>query len=354
MSLRIQAADHRSRRAVEAKERRQALGLLASTLVGAVIVVACSGVVLGTIALVKYYRVPEAVFEVPPKEIRIPPKTPQHQMNVAKHEASRPKPTFTQKLVSTIPTEFALPDLPQVNLDQMLPLDPSALVSDQISSLVGSAGIGRGLGNGLLGGGGSGNGMNFMGIRSEGSRILLLFDVSSSVVNKASSAGVPLETIQQETIKLIKGLPVDTRFSIIQFTQNYKSLSADLTVATTKNKETAESWVQTEWVTSGSMSSASRGVVRNERGLVGVLEAGFKMAPDVIWIISDGSFQWSPGGTISNIPYDEIRRSIDQMQSTLPRPAVLHFIAFESKPEDEGEWKRIANRFRGEFKSIKR
>jgi hypothetical protein len=354
MSQRLVAADHRQLRAKEAKERRQTLGLLASGFVGALVVVAGLGVLVGTIVLVRYFKAPEAVFEVPPKQIKIPPKPPQHRMNVAKHEASRPKPTFTRKLVSTIPTEFALPDLPQVNLDQMLPLDPSELVSDQVTSLMGSSGIGNGLGTGLLGGGGSGSGMNFMGIRSEGSRILLLFDVSSSVVNKATNAGVPLEKIQEETVKLIQSLPIDTRFSLVQFTQNYKAFSEELLVATTANKEAAQEWVRQEWVTSGTMSSASRGVARNERGLVGVLEKGFAMRPDVVWIISDGSFQWSPGGQIGDIPYDELRKRIDELQGGLGKPAVLHFIGFEIQPEDEDEWKRIVRRYRGELKPVKK
>jgi len=354
MSQRLIAADYRQLRATESKERSQTLGLLAYGFLGAIGLVVALGVVVGTIVLVRYYKAPEAVFEVPPKEIKIPPKPPEHRMNVAKHEASRPKPTFTQKLVSTIPTEFALPDLPQVNLDQMLPLDPSELVSDQVTSLMGSSGIGRGLGNGLLGGGGTGGGMNFMGIRSEGSRILLLFDVSSSVVNKATSAGVPLEKIQEETAKLLKALPIDTRFSLIQFTQNYKAFSEELMVATTANKEAAQAWVQNEWVTSGTMSSATRGVARNERGLIGVLEKGFSMQPDVVWIISDGSFQWSPGGTIGDIPYDEVRKRIDDLQGALGRPAVVHFIGFEIKPEDEDEWKRIVRKYRGELQAIKK
>ena len=178
------------------------------------IVVLVGGIALGLLTLVQYYKEPEAVFEaVPKKVIKIPPKTPEHKMNVAKHEASKPKPTFTQKLISTKPSEFALPDLPQVNLDQMLPLDPSELVSDQVSSLMGSSGIGNGMGNSLLGGGGTGTGMSFMGIESEGSRILLIFDVSGSVVNKAEKIGVPFSKIREETIKVIETLP-NTMFRV--------------------------------------------------------------------------------------------------------------------------------------------
>ncbi len=351
--MRLQSANHRKRIATESKEKKRRLGLVLSIFVGVVVFHLALIPVAAVFVLMKYYKEPEAVFEVPPKQIKIPPKTPEHKMNVAKHEASRPKPTFAEKLVSTRPTEFALPDLPMVDLDQMMPLDPSELITDQVSSIMGSSGIGRGMGAGLLGGGGTGTGMSFFGIEAEGSRIMLLFDVSSSVVNKAEKSGVPLEKIQEETIKLIKGLPLDSRFSMIQFTGNYKSYSDQLMVATSANKENATEWVENEWVTAGTMSAATRSVTSNLRGLVGVLEKAFSMQPDVIWLISDGSFQWRPDGGLVNVPYPELKRDLETFQGAAGSQVPIHFIGFEMKSEDESEWKRIVRRYGGKLKEIK-
>ncbi len=351
--MRLQSADHRKRKATEAKEKKRRFGLLVSIFIGVIVFHLALIPVAAVFVLMKYYKEPEAVFEVPPKQIKIPPKTPEHKMNVAKHEASRPKPTFTEKLVSTRPTEFALPDLPMVDLDQMMPLDPSELISDQVSSMMGSSGIGRGMGAGLLGGGGTGSGMSFFGIEANGNRIMLLFDVSSSVVNKAEKSGVPLEKIQEETIKLIKGLPLDSRFAIIQFTGNYKAYTHELVVATSKNKEDATNWVQNEWVKSGSMSAASSKVTSNLRGLVGVLEKAFSMQPDVIWLISDGSFQWRPDGGLVDVPYRELKRELEKFQDAAGMEVPLHFIGFEMKSDDEAEWKRIVRRYGGKLKEIK-
>jgi len=276
-------------------------------------------------------------------------------MNVAKHEAMAPKPTFNDKLISTRPIDFALPDLPQIDMDQMLPLDPSELISDQVNSLVGSAALGSGLGQGLRGGGGTGEGMSFFGVKAQGDRILLLFDVSSSVVNKANKAGIPLERIQEETIKMIGTLPISSQFSLIQFTGNYMPFTEELIAATPGNKDLAKQWVSEKWVTSGTMSSASKSVVTNLTGVVGVLERAAVMRPDVVFLISDASFQWRPegGGGFKNVPYEDIKKAVEALGSGPNGEVPLHFVAFEPKLDDVKEWSRIVRGTGGEFRELK-
>jgi len=232
-------------------ERSRRRTLVGSIIIGSVIVHAVALLLFGLWTVAKHFRRPEARFEMK-KVVRIPPKTPEHKMNVAKHEAMAPKPTFNDKLVSTRPIDFALPEMPEVNLDQMLPLDPSELISDQVSGLAGSAALGSGRGQGLSGGGGTGEGMSFFGVRAEGDRILLLFDVSASVVNKAEAAGIPLERIQEETVELIETLPISAQFSLIQFTGNYMPFTEELIAATPRSQDirrigavssTAEWWI---------------------------------------------------------------------------------------------------------------
>ncbi len=339
-----------SRAAAGSRERKRRRGLIVSVIVGSIIVHLIALALFGLWVVAEYFKEPEATFTVR-KTLRIPPPPPQHRMNMARHEAMTPKPSFTDKLVSTRPVEFALPDLPKVDLDQMLPLDPSELISDQVASLVGAAGFGSGLGSGLSGGGGTGSGISFFGIRAEGERIVLLFDVSSSVVNKANAMGVPLTRIREETMSLIDGLPVTSRFSMIQFTQNYKPFNRELLAATDPNKAAARSWVENEWVESGTMSGGS--VVSNPRGLAAVLELAFAMQPDLVFLISDASFQWRVGGGISDIPYRDLTNQIRDLQAGLPRPAVIHLIGFQAGDEDRGEWRRIVRRYDGEFREIK-
>jgi len=328
--------------------------LVGSVILGSVIVHAVALLLFGAWTVAKHFRRPEARFEMK-KVVEIPPKTPEHKMNVAKHEAMAPKPTFDDKLVSTRPVEFALPELPEVDMDQMLPLDPSELISDQVSGLVGSAALGSGLGSGMSGGGGTGEGMSFFGVEAEGDRILLLFDVSASVVNKAEDAGVPLERIQEETLKLIDTLSISAQFSLIQFTGNYMPFTEELIAATPGNKKLARRWVEEEWETSGSMSSSSDGVERNLFGAVGVLERAARMRPDVIFLISDASFQWRPdgGGGFSDISWDELEDAVESIEEEARGEVPIHFIAFEPTDEDAEEWERIVRRTGGEFRELK-
>ena len=258
-------------------------------------------IVAGIVVVARYFAEAPAEFKST-KDVRIPAKKREAKMNMAALDAIAPKPTFSDKMQSSRPTAFSLPDVPKLPLDQMLPLDPSQFIGDQIASLANIGAMGTGSGSASTGGGGFGDkGMSFLGIQSSGQRILLLFDVSLSVTHKAAKAGVPLEKIQQETIDLIGKLPITSKFGLIQFTQNYKPFSKELLPATDNNRAAAVNWVQSEWVTGGSMSQSSK-VTSNSQGLIGVLDVAAEMKPDVIFIISDGSFQWKAGGGSGTIP----------------------------------------------------
>lgn len=343
----------RRRTRTEAEKSRRR-GLIASIVIASVAVHVVALILFGLWTVAQHFSRPEARFEMK-KVVKIPPKTPEHKMNVAKHEAMAPKPTFNDKLVSTRPVDFALPEMPEVDLDQMLPLDPSELISDQVSGIVGSAALGSGLGRGMSGGGGTGEGMSFFGVRADGDRILLLFDVSASVVTKAERAGIPLERIQEETIKMIDALSISSQFSLIQFTGNYMPFTEELIAATPGNKKLAKEWVRDKWITSGGLSASTAGAVSNWEGVVGVLERAAKMRPDVIFLISDASFQWRPGGGNSypDIPYDEIEDAVENIEKETRGEVPIHFIAFEPDEEDVKEWKRILRRSGGEFRELK-
>ncbi len=336
----------------EKRVNQRRKGMIVSVIVGSVIVHVIILILFGLWTVARYWKQPEAVFEVK-NLVKIPPRIPEQKMNLLQHEAMTPKPVFTDKLVSIRPIDFALPDLPTVDMNQMLPLDPAELIADQITGLIGAAGLGSGLGSAMGGAGGSGagKGLSFFGMQAEGERIVLLFDVSSSVVNKARSLGVPLSRIKEETLKLIEGLPISSKFSMIQFTQNFKTFSPELLAATDGNKEKARSWTQNEWVESGTMSG--RGVVSNPRGLIAVLDQAFKMKPDLIFLISDASFQWRVGGGISDIPYDVLKDTLELKQADLASPAVIQFVGFQPKKEDVKEWKRLLRRSRGKFRILK-
>jgi len=342
---------------LEKADQKKRLRKLIVTILLVVIGIHVAGlVVAGALVVARYFMSPPAQFEVK-RDIRLPAQERQHRMNMAEFDALTPKPSFNDKMASLRPTDFALPDLPQIPMDQMLPLDPSEIVADAVSSLVGAAGVGGG-GAGAGGLGGSGTGFSFMGIQANGRRIALLFDVSGSVVNKAEKSGMPMSRIREETIKLIDSLGINTRFGLYQFVRNYKPFREELLPATGPNKEAAVEWINTQWSESGQMS-AGRGVIsRYPNGLPILLEDVFKQQPDVIFIVSDGSFWRTLPGSGSGTPpqekidYRELRRHIDALQKNLPVPAVINFIGFEMRPEEKRELQSIIRANRGRLREI--
>jgi len=103
------------------------------------------------------------------------------------------------------------------------------------------------------------------------------------------------------------------------------------------------------------MSAATSGVVSNLHGVVGVLERATAMRPDVVFLISDASFQWRPAGAggLSNIPYDEIKKAVDKLGEGPRGKVPLHFVAFQPKDDDVKEWSRIVRSTGGEFRELK-
>jgi len=311
-----------------------------------------AGVIAGIVVVARYFTTPPAEFKAV-RDIRLPAKKREQKMNMAAFDAAAPKPTFSDRMQSTRPTTFSLPDLPNIAMDQPLPLDPSQVISENINALGVGDGMGTGSGSGSAGAGGfGGSGMSFLGVQSTGKRILLLFDVSTSVLNKASAAGIPLEKIQEETLNLIAKLPVTARFGIIQFTQNYKPFNRELLPATDPNRAAATEWVKNEWVTTGTMGASSK-VASNPKGFIGVLELAAQMKPDVLYVISDGSFQWKATGNIDNIPWSDIKKILDgSLQEG--QKCVVNFIAFQPKDEDLKELKRLSSRTSGKTIELKK
>ena len=123
---------------------------------GLFISVVVHAALLGLTVLVvvsRYFKPEEETVFVAQPRVLVPAQIREHRMNVAKHAADAPRPSYSRRLSGSGPSAVQVPEMPEVDLDQMLPLDPSAMVSDQIAGLIGSSGYGGGRGRGLSGGG---------------------------------------------------------------------------------------------------------------------------------------------------------------------------------------------------------
>ena len=311
---------------------------------------AIAAIVAGIVIVARYLAAPPAEFKVA-KDIRLPAEEREHKMNMAAFDGMAPKPSFTDKLQSLRPAALALPELPRIPIDQLLPLDPAEILTDEVAALTGPGGPGSAIAVGAGGVGGlAGTGFSFMGIESKGKRILLIFDVSASVLNKARKSGTSLGKIKEETVSLLQQLPINARFGLIQFTQNFKAFREELVAATNTNRDAAKAWIDEEWVETGSMQASSE-VAKNLRGVVGVLDLASRMLPDVIFLISDASFQWREGGSLSDVPWQEIAKVVKgPLQGA--EGCVVNFIGFQMKPEDRRKMESIVRATNGKMREV--
>lgn len=309
-------------------ERRRAerKKLLVTVLVVSVGLHVLAGIVAGIWIVAKYLTPPPSTF-VAKRPVQLPPKIVEQKMQSAEFEAAMPKPTFDDKMASLRPTDFALPDLPQMPMENMMPLDPATLVSDTITALVGAEGAGAGDGAGQGGFGGTASDISFLGIKTSARRIVIMYDISTTVVNSARRANIPFEKIREETLEMLGNLSINSAFGLVQFARNYAFFQPELLPATDPNRAKAKEWLERWFAVDGSMPRGTPGLVTGGPGFLKVLEAVFKTNPDVVFVISDGNFfrsDGSEGG--ARIPHEEIEKTIRDLQRAREEPVTIHFV----------------------------
>jgi hypothetical protein len=172
-----------------------------------------------------------------------------------------------------------------------------------------------------------------------GSRIVVLFDVSRSVLNKARASDFPLKRIKEEAIRLVPSSPDGAMFNIAQFTQNHMFFESEPVSLNDSTRAEIVAWIADRWIEEGTIHPGP-GVTTNRRGLVGLMEKIASMQPDTVYLISDGSFHWRIHGKVENIPWPDIARSVAGVKRG-EREAELNFVGFQMKPADKAQWSRI-------------
>lgn len=192
----------------------------------------------------------------------------------------------------------------------------------------------------------------FMGFKVEGKRIVLLFDLSKSVVSKAEASGMSLQKIMEQTDALINSLPPESEFALVQFVRNYKPFQPDLVPATPENRGLAKAWMELEWNETGMMPRTGKGVISPDpNGFPAVLRAAYALKPDLIFVISDGSFERGAGGVNESVPHKEFEELFKELVpegTKIP----LNFVGFQMRRDDKSFWSRMTRRLGGELKDI--
>lgn len=331
-----------------------------------------AGVIAGVVVIARYFAEPPAEFKAV-KDVRIPAQEREHRMNMSEFEGGSSKPAFLDKMASSRPSAFALPDLPQIPVDTAVEIDPNGIVTDQLAGIAGSGGTGSGYGSGSGGGGGTGRGssVSFFGINDTASRVVIVVDVSDTMFDRQAGK---FEAVKAEASKLIQGLGMNTLFDIIIYEGGSVAMFPEVQPASDANKAKASEWLGK--VTGGSaVQGASYRGMYSRMG-TGLYEGGgtrtdtalkqaLGLRPSTIFLITDGEMSRRGGAAIAagdaedgagNITEDELMGIVKAEQSNLEQPArihVVHFLTKAARKEEEDILRALARRNDGRFRQVR-
>ena len=353
----------------EARLRRRRI--IISVIVASIAVHFIGAIIAGIWIVARFILATPTTFEVK-KEIRIAAEEREHRMNMAEFDAARPKPSFTDKMSTARPTEFSLPDLPTLPIDAMTTVDPSDIVSDQLSSLAGT-GAGSGTGGG---GGGKGSAVSFFGISDMATRVAIVVDVSDTMFDRQPGK---FNAVKQEAAKLVQGLGINTLFNIIIYEGGSVAMFPDMQPATDANKKKAAEWIESVQGGRDKKGMSYRGTY-SKMG-TGLYEGGgtrtdtalkqsLSMRPSTVFLITDGEMSRMGGGApaqdkeddkkddrqSSSISENELLGIIRDLQEKMELPArihVVHFLTKAARDEEEKVLRAVARRNDGRFKQVK-
>lgn len=296
------------------------------------------------VVIPKIKRDPEFVAK---KTIYLPQRELEHSVALSEFQQVASKPTLMDRLTSESLLNSDLPSIPSLPTQDFNPFESPVNVLNDAAALLGNSGL---MGS-LEGLSSESSKVSFFGIEDQATRIVIAFDISQSVVTKAKKSGLSMRQLQQEAVKLIDGLNVNTLFGIIQFSRSYDFFEDYLVTGTKANKEGAIAWLNEEFRTDG---RSPRSWIRSPvNGIQSVVEAAFAWQPDVIFIISDGDFQRTNlGGGSQNVPWEELSRGIDQLQEESKKDVRLHFVGFQVKEAHQAELQGLVRKYNGQYREL--
>ena len=191
----------------------------------------------------------------------------------------------------------------------------------------------------------------FLGVPVTGDKILLLFDVSRTVAHATARAGMPMQKIRDETARLIQELGIHTRFGLLEFARNYALFRPELVASTHDNRQAALQWLERYFGTEGVLPRNIPHTVSGSPGFLVVLEHAFQLDPDVLFVLSDGSFQRGTGFH-SQIPWEEVESTLERLQKARSLPTKIHFVGVAVKPETAPTLRRILAKHGGTLSEL--
>lgn len=247
--------------------------------------------IFGGIVMVQRLTQEKTVFEVPPPTRTYEPRKVELKVKVQKRQRSSSRPAVMPRMVSTRPSEIALPEIK---------LDPKLVTTTfqpKFKAVTGM-GLGAGLGTGY-GTSGFGEGVssvNFFGIQAKGERIAVCVDVSVSMIEPERGGPAGYLQVKERVKDVIESLREGTLFTVIVFADGCSVLDPKMVYANGETRQRAKLFMQpfnTEGnygLDSGNFQGGSVGVkaVGGTTRLDLALTAAMQVGADTILIISDG------------------------------------------------------------------
>jgi hypothetical protein len=325
--------------------------LVLRLLVFSVAVHAALAVIAGIWVVARYLTEPPAVFTAK-KSPAIPPQIIEQQKAASEFESLSSRPVFEDRIASSRETAFALPDLPPMPMQDLLPSATAGIVSESIFSLATGAGVGAEAGGAGLGD--LGSGVNFFGIQDSGRAVVIMVDVSGSMFLRLGEAS--FDIVKQQALGLIEGLGINTRFGIVVWSGGAGKWRKELLPASDTNKAAAKKWVLNDLNGNAykRLNSVCQDVLREGPGGTRhdlALRQAFSFQPEIIFLLSDGNAL--KGQEI--ISSEELLKLTRDLQKSLVQEARLHTIYFVTgaNKSDERELLRsLARRNNGKFEEF--
>lgn len=333
--------------------------------------------IIATIWIISSPQQPRKKFMAPGGGPDSAKQSAEHKVSLGRKQSTMSAPEQAKRVTTNSAfAKVALPEMPEL---------PSATTDVFANRAIGMGGSGTSSGvTGTSGGGGDGNGsgINFFGLRTRAKSIVLLVDVSDSMLvdlkspvsrpgEPAPARTQPLKSIQTyaaleaEVGRVIRSLDPAIAFSVVCFAGDVKPYRETMVAASSGEKDKAFRFIQAhspalnfvaekrakERAAAGFQPTA--GATTNVTGFnhaatrtMAALDYAFKMNPDVICVVSDGA------PTDGGFGGAEILTKLKGMQAALPRPAMINVVSYLA---DGGQkfMAELASQNQGSYKEIK-
>lgn len=279
------------------------------------------------------------------KKIYLPQKELQHKVALAEFQNAASSPMQLERISTSSLLPNALPSLPDMPRNEFSPIErnPAAMQSDALLGQSGVLGALQGLNT-------ESSSASLFGVEDSGQRILILFDNSRTVLNKADALGIDDAAFVRELSQLVDGLNANTLFGFVPFARHVGTYRDYMIAAGARNKQAVKLWFSENLRSTQKTTK----LLFNEDGIQGALTVAFQMEPEVIFILSDGDFyrNQSEQSAQGPVPWEDVERTLRNLVREYGIEPRIHFIGFQVNAEDAQALEKIAKRYKGQFSAL--